>query len=454
MYIIITGAGIVGFHIASLLAEGKHEVTVIDSVEGIVDNVRRSLDVKTVTGNAATPKVLKEAEVNRANLVIAITNNDETNMLICFLAKELGAGMTVARVRNPEYSGYFVTAAKSPLAPRKVVRPKTLGIDLFINPEVEAANEIMSILSSLYTTPVENFADGKVQIREFKVNGAFIDNKPIKDIVFPEPCVIAALIRSGELIPPGKDTVVKQGDNLYLVAAREHMGSLQDVFTKPVKPVNSVVIFGGGHIGFLLAEGLEKKGVAVKLIEEDASRCQELAARLERTTVLQGNATQRDFLIEQGVPAADAFVATTQRDELNILCALLAKNLGVPRNLVLANKPGYTPLAEAIGVDVVVSPLILTANKITHFILHGGAISASFIAGQSLEAIEFVTRPTTGIVQKNLSEAGLPRDVIAAAIVRDNRVILPPEDTIVQGGDHVLIISPLSDIPSVERLFK
>jgi len=223
MYIIITGAGIVGFHIASLLAEGKHEVTVIDSVEGIVDNVRRSLDVKTVTGNAATPKVLKEAEVNRANLVIAITNNDETNMLICFLAKELGAGMTVARVRNPEYSGYFVTAAKSPLAPRKVVRPKTLGIDLFINPEVEAANEIMSILSSLYTTPVENFADGKVQIREFKVNGAFIDNKPIKDIVFPVPCVIAALIRSGELIPPGKDTVVKQGDNLYLVAAREHM---------------------------------------------------------------------------------------------------------------------------------------------------------------------------------------------------------------------------------------
>jgi len=175
---------------------------------------------------------------------------------------------------------------------------------------------------------------------------------------------------------------------------------------------------------------------------------------LKRTTVLQGNATQRDFLIEQGVPSADAFVATTERDELNILCALLAKNLGVPRNLVLANKPGYTPLAEAIGVDVVVSPLILTANKITHFILHGGAISASFIAGQSLEAIEFVTRPTTGIVQKNLTEAGLPRYVIAAAIVRDNRVIIPPEDTIIQSGDHVLIISPLSDIPSVERLFK
>ena len=148
MYIIIAGAGIVGFHIASLLSGAKHKVVVVEQSEEVMDSVRQ-LDVKTVVGSAATPRVLREAEVHRADLIIAVTNSDETNMLTCFLAKELGASMTVARVRNPEYSGYFVTAAKSPLASRKVIRPKSLGIDLFINPEDEAAEGIINILSGL-----------------------------------------------------------------------------------------------------------------------------------------------------------------------------------------------------------------------------------------------------------------------------------------------------------------
>jgi len=191
MYIIIAGAGLIGFHIASLLAEEKHEVVVVEQSGEAMETIRSQLDVTSVLGNAVTPRVLKEAEAHRADLVIAVTSSDETNMIICFVAKELGAKMTVARVRNPEYSGYFIGAAKSPSTPRKVIRPKTFGVDLFINPVAEAAKEITNILSSFYPSPVENFANGLVQIREFRAEKGTIVDKSISDIVFPKPCVVA-----------------------------------------------------------------------------------------------------------------------------------------------------------------------------------------------------------------------------------------------------------------------
>jgi len=454
MYIIIVGAGVVGFHIASLLTEAKHEVAIVEQSEEVVDNVRRQLDVNTILGNAATPKVLRETEVHRADLIIAVTNSDETNILTCFLAKELGAATTVARVRNPEYSGYFVTAAKSPSTSRKVIRPKNLGIDLFINPEFEAAKEITSLLSSFYPTPVENFADGRVQIKDFKVEEKKIAKKPLGKIKFTKPCVIAAISRAGETIMPSADELIKQDDHVYLVASREFMDELGEMFAQPQRPVKSVVILGGGHLGFLVAEGLQRHGISVKVIEENISRCQEIAAKLEGATVLQGDGADRDFLIEQGVPSADAFVATTESDELNILCALLAKNLGVPRSLIMVNKPGYIPLAEAIGVDVAASPPLLTAGKIAHFVLHGGAISAAFIGGKELQAVEFVTSSTAHIAQRKITEAGLPKEAIVGAIVHNDMVIIPPNDSVIQPGDHVIIVSPVSVIPAVEKLFK
>ncbi len=454
MYIIVAGAGVVGLHIASTLVEGKHEVTVIEPSGVLVESIRNQLDVKTIIGNAATPRILREAEVGRADLIIAVTQSDETNILICFLAKELGAAMTVARVRNAEYAGYFLTPAKSPSAARKIIRPKSLGVDLFINPEVAVADEIINTLCGYYAIPLSNFADGRVLIGEFRVEQETIINRPLKDIAFPEPCVVAAIVRNGKTIVPGVDELFEQDDHVYLVAARESMDRLGEVVTKPQSPVGSVVVFGGGRVGQLVAEGLEKQAVSVKVIEQDLSRSEEIAAELEWAVVVQGDATDRDFLIEQGIPSADAFVSTTESDELNLLCALLAKNLGVPRSLVALNKTGYIPLAEAIGVDVTVSSLLLTASKIGHFVLHGGAISANFVGGEELQAIEFVVSSTASVAEKSLPEAGLPNGVIAGALVHDDKVVIPPGDTVIHPGDHVIVISPLPAIPSVERLFK
>ncbi len=453
MYIIIAGAGVVGFHIASLLAEEKHDVVVLEQSEETIETVRNQLDVTTILGNAVAPKVLKEAEAHRADLVIAATDNDETNMVICFIAKGLGAKMTVARVRNPEYSGYFVGAAKSPYTARKVVRPKTLGVDLFVNPVTEAAKEITNILSSFYPTPVENFANGLVQIREFRAEKETTVDKPISDIAFPKPCVVAAILRRERIIMPSADEVIKQGDHIYLVASRGFMDELGEMFVQPQRPAKSVVILGGGCVGCLIAEELRGRRVSTKVIERNVTHAQEIAARLEGTVVVQGDGTDRDFLIEQGVPLADAFVASTESDEINILSGLLAKNLGVPRSLVLVTKPANIPLAEAVGVDVATSAPLITARKIAHFVLHGGAISVALLGGEQIQAIEFVASPTAHIARRKISEAGLPKGAIAGAIIHNGVVIIPPNDSVVQPGDHVIIISPLSVTPAVEKLF-
>jgi trk system potassium uptake protein TrkA len=454
MYIIIAGGGVTGFHIASLLAEEEHQVVVIESSEAKLEKFRRQLDIKTIFGNAATPKILREAEVGRADLILAVTNSDETNMITCFMAKELGAGTTAARIRNQDYSGYFVTPAKSATATRRIIRPKSLGIDVFINPEAEAAEEITGILSSFYSTPVENFAGGLVQIREFKVEGEALVDKPLADIKFPKPCVVAAVVHKGGIIPPGENPIINEGDSVYLIAHRDCMDDLGKLLSRPQRPARRVVIFGGDRIGFLAAEGLQRRGVAAKIIEKDLALCEEIAARLENVDVLQGDGTDRGFLVEQGVPSADAFVATTDSDEINILCALLAKNLGVPRSLVVITKPGYIPLAEAIGVDVAALPTLLVADKITHFILHGGAISTALLEGQQLQAIEFVVNPAANIANKKISEAGLPKEAITGAIVRNDSVIIPPDDSIIKPGDHVIIVSTPSAIHAVEKPFK
>ena len=454
MYIIIAGAGIVGMHIASVLVEGKHEVTIVEPSDTVVEGVRRQLDVKTITGNATAPRVLREAEIGRADLIIAVTNNDETNMLICFLAKELGATMTVGRVRNPEYSGYFVTAAKSPSAARKIVRPKTLGIDLIINPEVAVADEMVQLLCGLCPSPVSSFADGRIQIGEFRIDQKSLINKTLEKVKFPAPCITAAIARGANTFIPSPNTVLQKDDHIYLLSSQESMNELTSVFTQPQPPVRNVVVFGGRRVGHLVSDGLEKQGISVMVIEDDYNRSQEIAGELKKATVIYGDATDRNFLIEQGVPSADAFVSTTENDELNILCALLAKNLGVPRTLVSLNKPGYIALAEAIGVDMAVSPLLLTANKIAHFVLHGGAISAVFVGGQEIQAIEFAVNSTASIAQRSIPEAGLPKDVICAAIIRDDKLIIPPDDSIIYPGDHVIVVSPLSATSSIEKLFK
>jgi trk system potassium uptake protein TrkA len=422
--IVVVGGGLGGYHIAALFSEEKHSVMIIEQSEAALENVRRYLDIKAVMGSGTSPRVLKEAEVQRVDLLIAITGNDETNMVTCFLAKELGAKRTVARVRNPEYTGYVVGPSDSAMAPRRVFRPKTVGIDLFINPDIIAAADMVNILSSFYTTPLEEFAGGRVQVRGFRVENEQIINKSICEVTFPKPCLPAAVVRPKEVIIPAGDTTVKGDDRIWVVASKEAMDELGVVFSERRTPAKSIIILGGEHVGFRLAQELERRDVRVKLFEE-------------------------------GVSSADAFVATTRNDELNILTALLAKNLGANRSLVQVERPQYIPLAEAVGVDVAVSPLLLAASRIVQQARSDAVVSVALLAGSpQMAAIEFIINQSARVVNKTVADVVLPKQATIGAIVRESTTIIPPTDEVIQPGDHVIIVCLQSLITTVEKLFE
>ncbi len=454
MYIVIVGAGAAGFYVAQLLSREKQEIVVIEQDEEAAEQVRRELDVGVVVGNAAIPRILWQAEVQRADLVVAVTGVDESNMITCFMAKELGAKKTIARVRNPEYSGYLLVGGKSPYATRKVVRPRSLGVDLFVNPEIEAAREIVSILSGLYVTPMEEFADGRVQLREFKADSAAVVGKRLSEIPFPRPCTVVMQGHGDVIGVPAPDAMVTKGDRLYLVASRKDMDQLGAIFEVPRRSPRTVVVFGGGTIGFHVAESLEKRGVQVKLIEKNVARSQEISSRLKRTVVIHGGRPDRELLADEGVANADAFVATTGDESLNILAGLVAKDVGVSRNIVVVDEPEYIPLAEAVGVDVAMSPLLLCGSRIAHYILHGGAVAVALLGKEDAQVIEFVVGANARISKQAIGELEWPRHAVIGAIVRGDAVMLPARTTTIEPGDTVIVAALIDEIPNVERLFK
>lgn len=454
MYIVVVGAGAAGFYVASLLSKEKQDIVVVEQDAEVAEQVRRQLDVGVVVGNGAIPRVLREAEAQRADLVVALTAIDEVNMVTCFMAKELGAKKTIARVREPEYSSYQLVGSKSPYASRKIVRLRGLGVDLFVNPEIEAAREIVSILSGLYVTPMWEFADSRVQMREFRVENPTVLGKTIATIPFPRRCVAAMLGHGDSLHVPSADEVLQKGDRLYLMAEREDMDELGDLFDVPRRKNRMVAIFGAGIVGYNVAVALEKRGVQVKVIEKSALRTQQLSMKLKRSVVVQGGRPDRELLAEEGIGQADAFIAATGDESLNILAGLVAKNVGASRSIVLVDKPEYIPLAEAVGVDVPVSPLIQCGETVVRYILHAGGVSVALLGEEDAQVIEFMVGSSAKINKQTVSQVEWPRGSKVTAIVRGDLVMIPPDAAVIEPNDRVIVASTLEAVPAVERLFR
>ena len=452
MYIVVAGAGLLGSHIAQTMSEAGHDVVVIEQSEVQKETISRQLDVKTIQGGAVSPSVLEEAEVKRADIVIATTSSDEANIVVCFLAKQMGAKRTVARVRNQEYSGYVIVPADAPTKTRKVFRPKNLGIDLIINPEIVAADEIRRILSSLYVTPMEEFAEGNIHLTEFKATKEDILNKTIKDIDFPKPCSIAAIGRGAETIIPKETDTIKEGDRVFLVASKDDMDQLGALFAQPKGKANSAVIIGGGRVGFHIARQLEEIGVQVKIIEQNMRRCWEISQRL-KAVVVHGEGSDYDLLVQERVASADAFISTTDRAELNILLGLLGKSLGIKRVLTIVDKPGYVPLAETVGIDIAISPLQLSAGKIARLARLAEVVSVSRLAGGQIEINEYVVSENAAIINKPFGQLHLPNGSKLLAYTSEGNVYFPQNDSTVKARDHVITACHTSVSPVVEKLF-
>ena len=444
MRVIVVGAGVVGYHVALMTSQERHEVVVIEQAPEKIDQVRRKLDVMTVPGSGSNPTVLAEAGARDAGLVVAATDVDEVNMVTCFTAKQMGAQRTVARLRKEEYLSGVGVAAYS-----------ALGIDHVVTPEVIAAEEITDVLSSGGAIAVEDFGAGRIRMMEYKAADSPITGGLLAELRFPRPCKVVAIVRPGETVIPHGSDRVRPGDHVYVVANREHIRELEPFFGIPkgAGAPRKVTIFGGGRIGLQLAKTLERHGVGVKILEQKMDRCQYLAQELRTAKVVCGDEHDLDLFREEAVAGCDAFVAITARGELNILMALLAKQMGVGRTIAVFNEPEYVPLAEKFGIDAAISPLLLSAGAILKFLMRGQVLSVALLEQQQAEAIEMVASPGCHLVGRLLRDVGFPRGATVGAILRNGKSMVPDGDASILSGDHVVVVAVPQAVSSVEKLF-
>ena len=443
MRVVIVGAGKVGFSVAKYLVEEDHDVIVIEEDESRREIIQNSLDVMTIGGNGASPKVLTHPDVVKADLMIAVTDSDEVNMVVCMAAKNVGISQTIARVRNVDYIGNDEDAFHA-----------SMGIDITINPEYVTAVEISKILSIPAALDVEDFANGKIRLLEVRIRpDSTIVDIPITDLDFGSNVLIAGVLRLGKMIIPHVYDELKPYDNVFFVGDPEAIKEVGNKFRDTLVPVKRVVIIGAGRVGRNLATLLDKQGMSVKVIDKDPNRCHLLAKSLKKGTVYCGEGTDMDLLSEEGVGEADAVVCLTDDDKLNLLLALLAKEIGAQKTIVRVGKTEYIPLMEKVGVDVALSPRTLTASVILSYVKRNKFIAVSLLEGDKAQAIELIVSSKSKVVGKKLKNASLPQNCLVGAVVHNDHVYVPNGDSILHGGDRIVIFALPEIVTRVEKFF-
>jgi trk system potassium uptake protein TrkA len=451
MKILILGAGQVGRTVARHLSrEEANEVTVVDSSEEVLRDLQDRLDVHTVVGNAAYPPVLEAAGAAEAEILVALTNSDEVNMMACEVAFTLFRTPTkIARIRSAEYT-------QRP----ELFSEQAIAVDVFISPEQLVTEYIARLIRHPGALQVLDFAAGKVRLVGVRaVSGGFLVGHCLREL--PEHLArmearIVAIYRGGRSIPPEGSTVIEEGDEVFFLAASEDIRRMIGELRKESARVRRVVIAGGGNIGFRLARSLEKTS-QVKLIERDARRARWVSEQLENTIVLGGDAADEELLIEENIDSTDVFAALTNSEEANILSAMLAKRLGAHKVMALINKPSYADLVESGSIDVAISPQSITIGSLLAHVRRGDVVRVHSLrrgAAEAIEAIAHGDEQSSRVVGRSVGEIPLPEGASIGAVVRGEQVIMAHHDTLVQSGDHVILfLSDRRHIEAVERLF-
>ena len=451
MKILILGAGQVGSSVAQNLASEANDITVVDQRPGVVRELQDRLDLRTVIGHGAHPEVLRQAGAQDADMVIAVTNSDETNMIACQVAYTLFHTPTkIARVRSAEY-----------LAHSKLFMQDALPIDVLISPEQLVTNYVQRLIEHPGALQVLDFANGKVQLVAVKAYyGGPLVGHELRALGVHMPGVqtrVAAIFRRGKPIIPEGDTVIEADDEVFFIAAKEDIRAVTGELRRLDKPYKRVMIAGGGHIGEPLAEKLEQR-YHVKIIEHDAQRAQQLSERLKRAIVLQGDAADKELLTDENIEATDVFCALTNDDEANILSAMLARRLGARKVLSLINRPTYVDLVESDIIDIAVSPQQVTIGALLTHVRRGDVVAVHSLRRGAAEAIEAVAHGdprTSKVVGRRVEEIRLPPGTTIGAIVRGDEVIIAHHDTVIRGEDHVILfVVDKRRISDVERLFQ
>ncbi|MFR7990798.1 MAG: Trk system potassium transporter TrkA [Anaerovoracaceae bacterium] len=446
MNIAIVGAGKLGYKVAAALSGGDYSITILDKDEAILQKISQQLDVMTINADARNISVLKQLNIETFNYLLAVTDNDETNILIASFAKTLGCRRVIARVREPEHMNQLGFIKE------------TMKIDSIINPDFAITVEIYKYLVEKYTLSNGIFTSGKIALIEFpskrytKLIGLSI---PEVRSMLPEMLVVA-ISRNGKVIIPHGNDKICQNDYLYMIGEKDKIIALNKKVHEKGKYTNvhKVMIIGGGKTGFYLAEKLAEFGAAVKLIEKNKNRCHYLSTHLNNVMVLHGDGTDISLLEEENLHEMDAFVTATGYDEENLLLALTAKQHGVEDVISKVSHESYKDLIEKMGVDMVLNPLDITASNVLRFVQGSKKIISSLLIQGQAEIMEIVAHSHMKLIGVPLSQLELPDGVLIAAIHRGQQVIIPDGNTKIQWNDRVIILNLLSEIGDMEKLLK
>ena len=446
MKVIIVGAGEVGFHIASHLSRENKDVVVVDRNPEALRRVSDNLDVQVLPGSGSSPLVLGEAGIQSAEIMLAVTNSDEANLVACLAANILSPSTKkLARLRNADYDAYH-----------EVFREKAPHIDTVINPDIEVVKTILGMMKVPGAVDVGQFAGGRIQFVGIHLDERspfnrvkLMDLPALLDGMRP---LIAAIMRDEELIiPRGKDRLMP-GDLIYFITASEHLEATLAVFGKQEPPIKRVLIIGGGRIGYRLAQMLENQPLSCKIIEKKSEKCDWLAERLNKAVVLHGDGSDQSLLAEENVGEMDAVVTLTNDEETNILASLLTRRMGIRKCITRISKFSYFPLMATIGIDQVVSPRLSAINSILQHVRRGKVLSAMSIKGEQAEILEAVAMETSAIVSKPLHRVGIPKGALVAAVMRGEDIIIPSGETVIEPDDRIIIVARREAIAQVEKI--
>jgi trk system potassium uptake protein TrkA len=451
MKIIILGAGQVGSSVAAALVSEANDITVVDSESQCLHALQDRLDLRTVMGHASHPEVLRRAGAEDADMILAVTNSDETNMVACQIAYTLFHTPTkIARVRARDYLNH-----------PQLFTQEALPIDVLISPEQVVIDYVQRLIEHLGALQVLDFAGGRVQLVAVRAYyGGPLVGHELRELRNHMPGVdtrVAAIFRRGKPIIPEGSTVIEADDEVFFIAARKHIRLVMSELRKLDKPTKRIVIAGGGNIGRGLAKALEGD-YQVKLIDHNSGRSRQIAEELTKTIVLLGDAADGELLLEENIENTDVFCAVTNDDEANILSAMLAKRLGARKVMSLINRAAYVDLVESGDIDIAISPQQATIGGLLAHVRRGDVVVVHSLRRGAAEAIEAVAHgdsKTSKVVGRAIQDIKLPSGANIGAIVRNDEVLIAHRNTVIESEDHVILfLVDKRRIAEVERLFQ
>lgn len=429
MYVVIIGAGEVGSNIAKSLSDG-HDVAVIDIDGSHVDNLMYEVDVLGIQGDGTDLDTLKEANVEQADILIASTDDDETNIVTSSTAMTVTDSFTIARIKNAKFLRTWQQS------------PRAFGIDHMVATNVLAAENIARVVGLPAAQDVELFADGLVQMAEFEISESSpVANLTVQEADRYESLTFASVLREGTVIIPRGETVLKPGDDVIVIGSPESVHTFAHELEPDTNGRPDILIVGGSDIGYHTARLLQERGLKPRLVEQDPDRARELAEALTGTTVLESDGTDRAFLEQAHIGNVDIVVSALGNDERNLLAGLLAKRLGAKRAVAVVGSGEYVKLFEEVGIDVAVHPRKAVAEEITRFTRERQAENVSIIESDRAEILEIEVDEESVLIDRPIRESitSLPEGVVIGAITRNGEFVIPRGDTVIKRGDHVVV---------------